>query len=57
MKDLPMKPRYLVTFTVSYNQKKNVDAAVKKVGINYDIMIFSSLALTGFSFVATMQDL
>ena len=27
-----MKQKYLVTFTVGYDQKKNIDAAVKKVG-------------------------
>lgn len=26
-----MQPKYLVTFTVGYDQKKNIDAAVKKV--------------------------
>ncbi|EHA8587828.1 hypothetical protein COCNU_scaffold003335G000020 [Cocos nucifera] len=30
--DLKMKQKYLVTFTVGYDQKKNIDAAVKKVG-------------------------
>ncbi|KAJ6959815.1 hypothetical protein NC653_038007 [Populus alba x Populus x berolinensis] len=29
--DLTIQPRYLVTFTVGYDQKKNIDAAVKKV--------------------------
>ncbi|KAG5015577.1 hypothetical protein JHK85_021713 [Glycine max] len=28
--DLTFKPKYLVTFTVGYEQKKNIDAAVKK---------------------------
>lgn len=32
MQDLTTKPRYLVTFTVGFDQKKNIDAAVKKVG-------------------------
>lgn len=31
MQDLKKKPKYLVTFTVGINQKKNIDAAVKKV--------------------------
>lgn len=31
MQDLTIKPKYLVTFTVGYDQKKNIDAAVKKV--------------------------
>lgn len=34
-KDLPVKPKYLVTFTVGYAQKKNIDAAVKKVGCGF----------------------
>lgn len=32
LQDLPMKQKYLVTFTVGYDQKNNIDAAVKKVG-------------------------
>jgi hypothetical protein len=31
LQDLPSKPKYLVTFTVGYAQKANIDAAVKKV--------------------------
>lgn len=31
LQDLTIKPKYLVTFTVGYAQKKNIDAAVKKV--------------------------
>jgi hypothetical protein len=31
LQDLKKKPKYLVTFTVGINQKKNIDAAVKKV--------------------------
>ena len=31
LQDLTIQPRYLVTFTVGYDQKKNIDAAVKKV--------------------------
>lgn len=31
MQDLMTKPKYLVTFTVGYEQRKNIDAAVKKV--------------------------
>ena len=29
--DLKKKPRYLVTFTVGYKQRQNIDACVKKV--------------------------
>lgn len=31
LQDLTIKPKYLVTFTVGFNQKKNIDAAIKKV--------------------------
>ncbi|KAJ8750275.1 hypothetical protein K2173_014190 [Erythroxylum novogranatense] len=39
-KDLSIKPKYLVTFTVGYNQKSNIDAAVKKFSDNFSIMLF-----------------
>ena len=32
LQDLTIKPRYLVTFTVGFDQKRNIDAALKKVG-------------------------
>ncbi|KAK9903854.1 hypothetical protein M0R45_000826 [Rubus argutus] len=32
--------RYLVTFTVGINQKKNIDAAVKKFSENFTILLF-----------------
>ncbi|VFQ58565.1 unnamed protein product [Cuscuta campestris] len=38
--DLIIKPRYLVTFTVGYAQKSNIDAAVKKFSGNFTIMLF-----------------
>ncbi|XP_024029497.1 uncharacterized protein LOC21403478 [Morus notabilis] len=38
--DLTSKPRYLVTFTVGYDQKKNIDAAVKKFSENFTIVLF-----------------
>ncbi|KAK1290089.1 hypothetical protein QJS10_CPB18g00637 [Acorus calamus] len=38
--DLPMKQKYLVTFTVGYDQKSNIDAAVKKFSENFTIMLF-----------------
>lgn len=31
LQDLTIKPKYLVTFTVGYAQKNNINAAVKKV--------------------------
>lgn len=34
LQDLPSKPKYLVTFTVGYDQKANINAAVKKVKQN-----------------------
>lgn len=38
--DLPKKPKYLVTFTVGYNQRSNIDAAVKKFSDNFTILLF-----------------
>ncbi|XP_010906955.1 uncharacterized protein [Elaeis guineensis] len=38
--DLKMKQKYLVTFTVGYDQKKNIDAAVKKFSENFTIVLF-----------------
>ncbi|KAH1128727.1 hypothetical protein J1N35_000105 [Gossypium stocksii] len=39
-KDLTIKPKYLVAFTVGYNQKHNIDAAVKKFSNNFTIVLF-----------------
>ncbi|CAN6572316.1 unnamed protein product [Malus baccata var. baccata] len=44
--DLLVKPKYLVTFTVGYAQKKNVDAAVKKFSENFTILLFHYDGLT-----------
>ncbi|TYG49511.1 hypothetical protein ES288_D10G100100v1 [Gossypium darwinii] len=44
--DLTIKPKYLVTFTVGYNQKSNIDAAVKKFSENFTIMLFHYDGLT-----------
>jgi hypothetical protein len=38
--DLTSQPRYLITFTVGYSQKANIDAAVKKFSENFTIMLF-----------------
>ncbi|KAG9144190.1 hypothetical protein Leryth_021396 [Lithospermum erythrorhizon] len=38
--DLLVKPRYLVTFTVGYDQKDNIDAAAKKLSENFTILLF-----------------
>ncbi|WCJ21180.1 hypothetical protein M5689_003356 [Euphorbia peplus] len=38
--DLPKKQKYLVTFTVGYNQKENIDAAVRKFSDNFAIVLF-----------------
>ncbi|KAK4759044.1 hypothetical protein SAY87_020345 [Trapa incisa] len=38
--DLASKPRYLVTFTVGYDQRNNIDAAVKKFSENFTILLF-----------------
>ncbi|KHG21523.1 copii coat assembly sec16 [Gossypium arboreum] len=45
-KDLTIKPKYLVTFTVGYNQKNNIDAAVKKFSENFTILLFHYDGLT-----------
>ncbi|XP_070672900.1 uncharacterized protein [Malus domestica] len=46
LQDLLVKPKYLVTFTVGYAQKKNVDAAVKKFSENFTILLFHYDGLT-----------
>ncbi|XP_010555939.1 PREDICTED: uncharacterized protein LOC104825316 isoform X2 [Tarenaya hassleriana] len=38
--DLTIKQKYLVTFTVGYDQRKNIDAAVKKFSEDFTIMLF-----------------
>ncbi|PSS26907.1 Developmental and secondary metabolism regulator veA like [Actinidia chinensis var. chinensis] len=38
--DITIKQKYLVTFTVGYNQKANIDAAVKKFSENFTILLF-----------------
>ncbi|KAF9603260.1 hypothetical protein IFM89_034593 [Coptis chinensis] len=38
--DLTVKPKYLVTFTVGYDLKHNIDAAVKKFSENFSILLF-----------------
>ncbi|KAL6547414.1 hypothetical protein OROMI_023135 [Orobanche minor] len=38
--DLTIKPKYLVTFTVGYNQRDNIDKAVKKFSDNFTILLF-----------------
>nr|XP_043607832.1 uncharacterized protein LOC122579678 [Erigeron canadensis] len=40
IEDLTIKQRYLVTFTVGYEQKDNIDKAVKKFSENFSIMLF-----------------
>ncbi|KAF7140597.1 hypothetical protein RHSIM_Rhsim06G0126700 [Rhododendron simsii] len=39
-KDLVVKPKYLMAFTDGYDQKKNIDAAVKKLSQNFTILLF-----------------
>ncbi|XP_071926857.1 uncharacterized protein [Coffea arabica] len=39
-KDLTHIPKYLVTFTVGYDQKNNIDAAVKKFSDNFTVLLF-----------------
>ncbi|KAL2519610.1 Protein of unknown function (DUF707) [Abeliophyllum distichum] len=38
--DLASEPKYLVTFTVGYDQRNNIDAAVKKFSDNFTILLF-----------------
>ncbi|XP_073117019.1 uncharacterized protein [Elaeis guineensis] len=38
--DLTIKQKYLVAFTVGYDQKKMIDAAVKKFSENFTILLF-----------------
>ncbi|KAL6567857.1 hypothetical protein OROGR_001525 [Orobanche gracilis] len=38
--DLTIKPKYLVAFTVGYNQRDNIDKAVKKFSDNFTILLF-----------------
>ncbi|XP_076903778.1 uncharacterized protein LOC143558927 [Bidens hawaiensis] len=39
-KDLTFKPKYLVTFTVGYDQKENINEAVKKFSENFTLLLF-----------------
>ncbi|MCO5559546.1 hypothetical protein L7F22_013147 [Adiantum nelumboides] len=39
-KDLPFKEKYLVTFTVGYDQKDIVKAAISKFSKNWTIVLF-----------------
>ncbi|XP_027929321.1 uncharacterized protein LOC114185658 isoform X1 [Vigna unguiculata] len=38
--DLKKKPKYLVTFTVGYEQRQNINAAVKKFSDDFAILLF-----------------
>ncbi|KAJ8751407.1 hypothetical protein K2173_016610 [Erythroxylum novogranatense] len=38
--DLKKKPRYLVTFTVGYDQRNNINAAIKKFSDDFTILLF-----------------
>nr|GEV81277.1 hypothetical protein CTI12_AA034280 [Tanacetum cinerariifolium] len=38
--DLKTKPKYLVTFTVGWDQRDNIDAAVKKFSDDFQIVLF-----------------
>ncbi|XP_023512448.1 uncharacterized protein LOC111777201 [Cucurbita pepo subsp. pepo] len=44
--DLNKKPKYLVTFTVGLDQRKNIDAAVKKFSDDFTIVLFHYDGLT-----------
>lgn len=38
--DLIIQPKYLATFTVGYDQRDNIDAAIKKLSENFTIVLF-----------------
>ncbi|KAK1398422.1 Zinc finger protein with KRAB and SCAN domains 5 like [Heracleum sosnowskyi] len=38
--DIKKKPKYLVTFTVGFDQRNNIDAAVKKFSDDFQILLF-----------------
>lgn len=38
--DLKKKPQYLVTFTVGWDQRNNIDASIKKFSENFQILLF-----------------
>ncbi|AEE28958.1 hypothetical protein AtNW77_Chr1g0014211 [Arabidopsis thaliana] len=38
--DVPVKPKYLIAFTVGFGQKVNVDACVKKFSKDFTIVLF-----------------
>eukprot|EP00262_Sarcandra_glabra_P007870 TRINITY_DN2095_c0_g1_i1.p1 TRINITY_DN2095_c0_g1~~TRINITY_DN2095_c0_g1_i1.p1 ORF type:complete len:387 (+),score=57.23 TRINITY_DN2095_c0_g1_i1:166-1326(+) len=38
--DLTIRPKYLVTFTVGFDQRNNINAAVKKFSEDFTIMLF-----------------
>ncbi|XP_058780133.1 uncharacterized protein LOC131653846 [Vicia villosa] len=38
--DIKKKPKYLLTFTVGYNQRHNIDAALKKFSDDFAILLF-----------------
>lgn len=44
LQDLTKKPKYLLTITVGYNQRLNVDAMVKKVPSNTCLICFHVLS-------------
>ncbi|KAH9604881.1 hypothetical protein KSS87_019844 [Heliosperma pusillum] len=38
--DVPKKPKYLVTFTVGYDQRENIEASIKKFSDDFTILLF-----------------
>ncbi|XP_010501366.1 PREDICTED: uncharacterized protein LOC104778611, partial [Camelina sativa] len=40
LQDLKKKPKYLVTFTVGFEQRNNINAAVKKFSEDFQILLF-----------------
>ncbi|KAH9773016.1 lysine ketoglutarate reductase trans-splicing protein [Citrus sinensis] len=47
--DLTSQPKYLVTFTVGYDQKNNINAAIKKITLQLFSFIMMAAQLNGMS--------
>lgn len=43
LQDLTIRQKYLVAFTVGYNQRNIIDAAVKKVNILYRLIMTNEI--------------
>lgn len=55
LQDLTFKPKYLVTFTVGLDQKKNIDACVKKVLLSAPAPLTTPIPLFFFSLLVKLN--